>query len=244
MCNYSNHVSTSQYNFDASLHNIPEAVSFFGKLDQQVQDMAKHLYELPDFTARVPFYFVATFLRISQRQMRNGFILLLRRMSYDAMLVFRVGLEASVFAYRIFKRPELVEIWARKNDGRKDWKKFSKEFRRTPFPEDMPFATAIRRQLDLLNDYWAHPNINYFSRAVKSGNTETLVYFFDHDNTTFCMILLLFLDSCLKILACYRKMLEPEFRVFITSTESDYRRLTKEFERLKDAYRRRWGSIE
>jgi len=241
MCDYESHISTSQYNWEASQHNIPEAIAFFKELDQHVLDVASHLGALPELTATEPFYFVASFLWISLRQMRNAFILLLRRMSYDAMLVFRVGLEATVFAYRVFKKPELAEVWARKNDSPEGWKEFSKEFRYPPFPDDMPFASGIKDRLDLLNNYWAHPNINYFSTAIQVGDRETFVHFFDHDNERFYLTLLNFLDSCLEIVACYRKMLRGQYPVLIQNTEAEYRQLRGKYGELKRKYKTRAG---
>ena len=238
MSKYLDYISTSEYNFNISLLNIPEAVSLFSKLDQQIHDMSKHLNAVPDLTAKDSFYFVATFLLITQRQIRNAFSLFLRKMSYDGLLLFRVGLESTVFAYRIFKEPQLLEVWARKNEN---WKEFSQKFRRDEFPIDMPFPDEIRKQLDLLNNYWAHPNINYFSTAVLFKEKEILVHFFDYDDQTFHLVLLSFLDYCLKILAVFRNMLEREFSIFITSTESDYRQIMKEFGQLKGKYRSRAG---
>jgi len=236
MSEYLNYISISEYNFNISLLNIPETVSLFSKLDQQIQDISRHLNALPDLTAKDSFYFVATFLLIAQRQMRNAFSLFLRKMSYDGLLLFRVGLESAVFAYRIFKEPQLLEVWAQKNEN---WKEFSQKFRRCEFPGGMPFRAEIRKQLDLLNNYWAHPNINYFSTAVLFKEKEIRVDFFDHDDQTFHLVLLSFLDYCLKILAVFRKILGERFSVFITSTESDYRQLMKEFEQLKRKYRNR-----
>lgn len=150
------------------------------------------------------------------------------------MLLFRVGLESTVFAYRIFKEPALLEVWALKNDN---WKDFSQKFRRDEMPIDLPFREQIGEQLDRLNDYLAHPNINYFATAVRFEEKEIKVHFFDHNERTFHVLLLSFLDLSLKILAVFRKILADRFAVFVTSTELSYQHLLKEFEHLKQKYR-------
>ncbi len=234
MSDYLEYFSISEHNFHISLLNIPEALAFFSKFDQTAQDMMEHLNALPDLTAQDAFFFITTFFHISLRQMRNAFYLILRRMSYDGLLISRVGLESAVFAYRIFKDPQLLEVWARKDEN---WKEFSQKFRREEFPQDMPFGKEIRKQLDSLNDYWAHPNINYFSQSHVFEEKEIRVHYFDHNDRTFHLVLLSFLDSCLKILTVFRKILEMKFSVFITSTDHDYRQLRQEFEHLKQKYR-------
>lgn len=195
--------------------------------------MYKHLNALPNLTAKDSFYFVRTFLLVAQRQMRNAFSSFMRRMSYDGLLLFRVALESTVFAYRIFKEPQLLHVWARKNQ---DWKNFSNKFRWAEYPNDMPFRTEIRQRLNTLNRYWAHPNIDYFTGVLVFTDGGIQVHSFDHDDQKFHQELLWFLDNCLEIVAVFRKMLEGRFRVFITSTESDYQQLMKRFQLLKREY--------
>ena len=55
----------------------------------------------------------------------------------------------------------------------KNWKEFSQKFRRDEFPEEMPFRSEIRKELDLLNDYWAYPDI--LRRGHLSRNVYILV---------------------------------------------------------------------
>lgn len=235
---FMDYASASEHNFHVSLLKLPEAVSLFTKIDQMILDMIQHLNQLPSLTKKDAFYFAGSFLLIAQRQMRNAFTLQLRRTSHDAMLLLRVGLECTVFAYRIFKDPALLEVWARKNEN---WKEFSQKFRRDEIPEDMPFKEQIKDQLDRLNDYWAHPNINYFSTALRFEKQEIKVHSFDHDERTFHVVLLSFLDLSLKTLAVFRKILASRFEVFVTSTELSYQQLINEFEQLKKKYR---GIIE
>ena len=74
-------------------------------------------------------------------------------MSYDFCFCFAWAWESVVFAYRIFKEPQLLKVWAQKNEN---WKEFSQKFRRDEFPEEMPFRSEIRKELDLLNDAAEH----------------------------------------------------------------------------------------
>src|SRR5439155_8529325 len=114
---YVEQTSGSERSFEAALPKISDAVQNIARLDQHITAMVQHLGKLPELTARDAFFFIGTFVLMFQRQSRNGFSLLCRRMSYDALLVLRPGIEAVIFAYRIFREPRLLEVWARRNDN-------------------------------------------------------------------------------------------------------------------------------
>lgn len=241
MSDYFHYISTSDYNFNITLLNVPEAVSLFDDIDKHTLDLQKHLNALPDLSSKDAFYLIGIFLIISHRQMRNAFFLFLRRMSYDGMLLFRVGLESAIFAYRIFKDTSLATVWALKNDN---WKDFSNKFRIAEYPLDIPYRDEIKKNMDLLNNYWAHPNINYFSGSIvfpedikNEENKEIKVHFFDHKETNFRNNLIWFLDCCLKIIAIYRKILNDKFPILITSTEPTYQKMIINFENFKSKYK-------
>lgn len=237
--NFVEYESMSDHNLKASLLNIPEAVHMFVKIDEQLSEMVKYLNQLPEFTARDSFFFVGTFMLIAQRQMRNGFALLLRRMSYDGLLVLRPGLESAVYAYRLFREPALLDVWANRNEY---WKEFSQKFRWADYPEDIPFRDELKEEIDRLNDYWAHPSINYFSNTVVIKGSQPLrVHFFDHDDAEFHLVLLWCLRCCLHVLAVFRKIMGGRFPVFLTSTEDEYKKLEAAFDNLKGRYRARAG---
>jgi hypothetical protein len=162
-------------------------------------------------------------------------------MSYDGLLLFRVALESTVFAYRIFKNPALIEVWARKNQNPKE---FAKHFRRGEFPDDMPYRAEIRSELNLLNEYWAHPNINYFSTTAKINEKAIQVHSFDGSDEVFHLVLLSFLDLCVKIVTIFRKTMQDRFKVFVASTESDHSELQRQLELLKGRYRAKCGIAE
>lgn len=108
MSEYSVYVSEADRNFNISPVNLREAVSVFDSIDDEMTDMREHLRRLPDLTSKDAFYFVTAFLLLARRQMRNAFTLFMRRMSYDGLLLSRVALESTVFAYRVFKNMELI----------------------------------------------------------------------------------------------------------------------------------------
>lgn len=241
MSEYFQYISMSDYNFNISILNNPDAVSLFDYMDQHIKEFHGHLNALPNLTSKDVTYLIGLLMLISLRQMRNAFFLFLRRMSYDAMLLFRVGLESAVFSYRIHKEPELSRVWALKNEN---WKDFSEKFRSREFPDDMPFKDEVREQLDLLNNYWSHPNIDYFSESVvfldkgqKPNGNQINLHFFDHRENSFQLNLIWFLDCSLKIIAIYRKIFQGKFPILITSTEDKYQRLLIDFERLKTRYK-------
>jgi hypothetical protein len=242
MSDYFHYISNGNYNFNISLLKIPDAVTLFDDIDRHIHELHAHLNALPKLTSQDVMYLIGMFMIISVRQMRNAFLLILRRMSYDGMLLFRPGLESAVFSYRIFKDNQLAQVWALKDEN---WKRFSEEFRRKQFPEDMPYKDDIRKQLDLLNHYWSHPNINYFSGSTEFSeikenedrNKEIKVHFYDLKETNFLLSLIWFLDNCIKIIAVYRKIFQGKFPILITSTEDKYQKLLISFEQLKLKYK-------
>jgi hypothetical protein len=238
MSEYFHYISTGDYNFNISLLQIPDAISLFDDIDQHISDINNHLNALPDLTMKDATYLIGIFMIISQRQMRNAFFLFLRRMSYDGMLLFRVGLESAVFSYRIFKEPQLSMVWTSKNEN---WKEFLKSFsNKKEFPDDMPFRDDIKKQIDLLNEYWAHPNINFFSRSLvfpkkeqQINDKKIMVPCFDDNEDKYLCYLFDLLDCCIKIVAIYRNIFEKKFEVLITSTEAKYFKIIDDFKELK-----------
>ncbi len=240
MSEYFDYISKSDYNFNISLLNYPEIIALFDDIDQHIKDLHSHLNALPKLTSQDATYLIGLLMLISFRQMRNAFFLFLRRMSHDGMLLFRVGLESAIFSYRIFKNTSLVKVWAEKEEN---WKEFSQEFRKNKFPDDMPYRDEIRKQLDMLNNYWSHPNINYFSTSTvfpdnknKSSHRQIMLHFFDHEEFHFILNLIWFLDSSIKIVAIYRKIFEDKFLILITSTKDKYQKILTTFESLKMKY--------
>jgi len=240
MSEYFQYISKGEYNFNISLLKYPDAISLFDDIDGHIYKLHNHLRALPEITSKDATYIIGLFMLISLRQIRNAFFLFLRRMSYDGMLLFRVGLESAVFSFRIFKEPELAKVWALKNEN---WKEFSKKFRQSEFPSDMPFKNEMKEQLDSLNSYWAHPNINYFSSSVvfpnkeeRVGNKEILLHFFDYEENHFLSNLIWFLNNSIRIIAIYRAIFQERFPILITSTEDNYQRLLIGIEELKRKY--------
>lgn len=238
MSEYFRYISTGEYNFNISLLELHDVISLFDYMDQHISDINSHLNALPDITSKDETYLVDIFMLISQRQMRNAFILFLRRMSYDGMLLLRVSLESAVFSYRIFREPQLSMVWASKN---KNWKEFIKRFgNKIEFPESMPFREEIKKQIDLLNEYWAHPNINYSSRSLvfpkpeqQINDKRIMVPCFDDNEDKYLCYLFDLLDCFIKIIAIYRNIFEKRYEIFITSTEEKYLKIINDFKKLK-----------
>ena len=105
----------------------------------------------------------------------------------------------------------------------------------------MPYRDEIAREIDLLNDYWAHPSINYFASSVTFADRQIRVHFFDHKEEQYFLVVLSFMDICLKLVAVFRRIWADRFNVFVTSTEEEYRRLVGDFETLKARWRERTG---
>ncbi len=239
MSKYLEYVSDSDYNFKVSLLNVPETVNIFSRLDQQLTEMIEYINKLPEVAAERYVFFLGTFIVVAQREMRNGYSLFLRSMSYDGLLLLRIAIEAAIFAYRIFKEPELLEVWANRNE---DWKTFKQKFVFAELPHDIPFRAELDKNRDLIGDYWAHPNVNYFSNAVEIKGDQIRVHFFDRDEKLYHLYLLSFLDASLKVLAVFRMIVGEAFKVFASSTDAAYERLVTDFGVVKEKYRPRTGT--
>lgn len=235
MSDYLHYISDGDYNFSVSLLKEPDAISLFNDIDKYFHDLQGHLNALPELTSKDATYLIGLFMLISLRQMRNAFYLFLRRVSYDGLLLFRVGLESAVFAYRIFKDNELASVWAKKNEN---WPDFTAKFRRAEYPDDMPHRDDIKKYVDFINHYWAHPNIDYFSSGTEfldrhKEENQIKLHFFDYNEEQYKLIIAWFLDVSIKIITIYRDIFQKKFPIFITSTEEDYQRLLISMEKIK-----------
>ena len=247
MSDYFHYISMADCNFNISLLKYPDAIDTYDDIDKHFKELHVHLCALPNLTSKDATYVIGLLMLITLRQMRNAFYLFLRRMSYDAMLLFRVGLESAVFAFRIFKEPRLANVWASKNEN---WREFSENFRRKEFPNDIPYKEQTREILDSLNSYWAHPNIDYFSSSVifpekgeETEKKEIQLHFFDHKEENFMLNITWFLDNSIKVIAIYRKIFQDKFPILITSTEEKYQKLLISIEKLKMKYSKYKASI-
>lgn len=229
-------LSKGDQNLYTSLINISDCNSFFLSLDSTWKEHCNHISRLPEISTKDAYFLAATLFLIAGRQIRNAYYLLLRRLSYDALQPFRVALESVVFGYRIAKDKSLAEVWAKKND---DQKLFRDNFRYAPYPTDMPFKDELKREIDLLNEYWAHPNVNYASRAMEIAEHDIKVPSYDNDDKMYYLALFSFLENCYRCLAVIRASMNKRFSVYLTSTETSFAHLRAQLDGLKSKYESR-----
>src|SRR5262249_30234900 len=145
---------------------------------------------------------------------------------------------STVFAYRIFKEPELLKVWANK---RGDLKAYNRHFRFSDYPKDMPWRNEFKAYIDRLNETSAHPNLNYFSGTVEFEPGVMHVNYFDSKNErNFYLNILTILLYGMRILEVMRATLKDRFPVYITSTEGTWNALQHDFNKLRDTYNIRY----
>ncbi len=230
---YFEYIAKGDQNLYVSLFNISDCNNFFLVLDSQWKEHCEHIGKLPDISTQDAYFVSATFFLVAQRQFRNAYYLLLRRVSYDALLPFRVALESIVFGYRIAKDATLAEVWAKKNVNQKE---FREKIRDADYPTDMPFRDEIKKEIDTLNEYWEHPNINYASQTVDIGKKEIRVYSYDQDEQKYYLVLFSFLENCYRCLAVIRSSMGNRFTVYLTSTQQAFSDLKNQLDALKARY--------
>jgi hypothetical protein len=226
-------ISKGDQNLYVTLVNLPDCNSYFLLLDSIWKEHCNHISKLPEISTKDAYFLSATLFTIAGRQIRNAYFLLLRRLSYDALLTFRVALESTVFGFRIAKDQSLAEVWARKNELQKE---FREKFRFAPFPTDMPFRDEIKKEIDLLNEYWSHPNVNYASRSLEISNREIRIPSYDNDDQMYYLALFSFLENSYRCLAIIRSSMDKRFSVYLTSTESSFSNLRNQLDALKSRY--------
>jgi hypothetical protein len=225
-------IGAADQNLHVSLLNLGDVMGVFNRLDQHMRSTSVHLSKI-EFDRDDPTYIILNLMALAHRQMRNGFILCLRRQCYDGQLLFRLGVEGTIFAYRIFKEPKLGLVWVKKDE---DSKSYNREFRRPELPEGMPFGPDLREYLDYLNDYRSHPNIFNFAGTLKATDGKIELNYFDEDEV-FYPTFFAYVKVSFKIVSIFRTMIERCAKVFVTSTESEFARIQDDFQKLAIRYR-------
>jgi hypothetical protein len=232
-------IGAADQNLKVSLLNVPDLFSLFNRLDEHVFSLSCHLSKIK-FDANDPAYVILNLLALAQRQMRNGFISFLRRQGYDGQLLFRVGVEATVFAYRIYEHPELGLVWVNKDTDRKA---FRKGFEQADFPESMPYRENFEKYLDYLNEYRSHASLVHFAGTLKRQGDRLDLNYFD-DNDLWTRTLFAHVSMSIRVAVVFRKMVERTAKVFVTSTEPEFEGIRQDFRKLTVKYRAMLGDSE
>ncbi|HCA78680.1 MAG TPA: hypothetical protein DEP53_02995 [Bacteroidetes bacterium] len=235
---YFDFISKGDHNVYVSLINDAPFSQLFLGLDFSWHQHTNHIAKLPDISTKDAYFVSATLFLVAHRQFRNAYYLLLRRMSYDALLPFRVAMESVGFGFQISKDASLAEVWANKTLNQKE---FRIRLRDANYPPEMPYGVEIKKAIDIVNEYWAHPNINYASQTVGIGTQEIRVYSYDQDEVKYRTVLLSFLQDFFRCLAVLRSTMEGRYAVYLTSTGQSVDQLGIQLEALKSRFR---SSIE
>lgn len=228
------YLKDADYNLWVTFLRDPDIVHLLKRIDEQMFSILQHLNNSGELTAKDSFYYQTTFWIIANRQLRNSFEAALRRKTYDAMLLARPALESTVFAFRIFKEPDLLKVWAKKRESEK---RFREAFRRAKYPADMPYAKQFKENIDHLNEFSSHPNLNYFSQSLEFEPGVIHVNYFDpKDDTWFYISILTIVSYGMRILEVMRATLASRFKIYVTSTEGEWNVLQHDCKKLVDRY--------
>jgi hypothetical protein len=224
-------IGNAEQNLRVSLLNVPGLVRIFDRTDQHLKHLTGHLSKI-DFEKNDPAYIILNLMALAQRQMRNCFVAFLRRQGYDGQLLFRVGVEATVFAYRIFEKPELGLVWVNKDRNQKAYRK---AFEQEELPGSLPYRKPIKDYLTYLSENRSHASLPHFAGTLKREEGRLGLNYFDGEEL-WLPTLLGFLKMSLIIATVFRKMIDRTAPVFVTSTEDDFKRVATEFHELAVKY--------
>ena len=128
---------------------------------------------------------------IAQSQLFGAISLLLRRRRSDAELLTRRAIEAAAMSNRLFRHPNLLEIFVRAHDGIKakddlqQWQP-SREFKkffstRLLFSEPEDFWKTLRIDYDMLSVMAAHAGLGATTTQVTVEQRRVLAFFETND---------------------------------------------------------------
>jgi hypothetical protein len=134
---------------------------------------------------------LADLFLIAQNQLYGAVSLLLRRRSADAELLTRRAIESAAITNRLFRHPDLLDIFARAHDGieaRSDPKQWqpSKEFKEAfatakLFSEPEEFWRTLRLDYDMLSVMAAHAGLGATTTQHIVGQRRVLLHFEAND---------------------------------------------------------------
>jgi hypothetical protein len=135
---------------------------------------------------------LAPLLLICQRQAFIALDLLRSRQAYQAWLILRPGIEAVLIMGKWVEDVRQYLIWQNRHKNKKE---YSKQYSGSGLEtKALPNSKQIRRSLSTINDYFAHPNTDYYFRHTKltdleDENIELELKFFDDDGFHWASVL-------------------------------------------------------
>jgi len=152
-------------------------------------------------------------MSVLQRQMRNAFESFSSMQSYQAWVLFRPALEATLIMGKWIDDKKYCEVWKKRYDDRKA---YSNSFQgRSLESNSLPRSAEIRSVLSNINDDFMHLNPNYSDRHTRlEGKDEEhcslKTSYFDQEEEH-AVHLYAFLHLCLVTLRCIAAMLQRQF---------------------------------
>ena len=152
-------------------------------------------------------------MSILQRQMQNAFESFSSMQSYQAWVLFRPALEATLIMGKWLDDKKFVGIWNNRYDNRKS---YSNTFQGPSLESNsLPRSAEIRSVLSKINDDFMHLNPNYSARHSRLEEKDEeycslKTSYFDQEEEH-AIHLYAFLHLCLVTLRCIAAMLQRQF---------------------------------
>lgn len=196
--------------------NCPEESKLFNVFDSELEAIINQLNSRPELL-EVHQRIASIFLVIIHRQFRSGFELYRRRQSIDGDSVMRNAIECVCHYCKIFKYPELAEVYANKED---DFKRFEKEFLRNMFVSNLKHCERLKKIREMINNSASHPEIINLSQSIEFEEQKWNVHYFDIDNGLYQKKLWQFLDCYWRCIDSIRTIVTEHDALPISMTAS------------------------
>ena len=166
---YREYFITKRKNYLAVIRDIPELWDCFLRLDEI---WARDLNNMRIVTEKERPPLIAMF-RHSHQQFRIAFELGFATSITEAFTVMRGSIDTAMVAYKIFREPNLLAVWLRKDDGRTERKVYKEAFKSANlFPAKYGLA-ELQSFYREYSESGTHPGIGAISLHIKIEERAT-----------------------------------------------------------------------
>jgi hypothetical protein len=160
---YREYSITKRRNYLTVVRHLPELWDCFLKLDEI---WVRDLVNMTTVTEKERPSLILMF-RHSHQQFRIAFELGFATAITEAWSIMRGSIDTAMVAHKIFREPNLLAVWVRKNDGKAELKEYKKAFKSANlFPVEYGWGgTAIL--LSCYSEWGTHPGIGAISLHAK-----------------------------------------------------------------------------
>jgi len=185
-------------NFLASIQGLPGFWAAFQRLDDiwmREEEDLQVVTEIKQLVPRLLFIHALLKFRIARE-------LAFSRCMAEAWGVLRVGIESVAFASKIYREPQMAQVWTSKDDGKAERRAFKEAFedrKEALLFSGSPALVELYHHWQLSSDYGSHTSVSSIGTRFRQAETkETIDWhleFFEADETRSVTSLYSLLDA-------------------------------------------------